>query len=194
MINPNAHNKCNIKAAFSLIFATISVLILILTGCTKEKPAPLPETKGIGCIFSAKLPPEVTNPLDVNFDNRVRFVGVTLNKQSQDQLEVSYYWQIISDLGKFKKVYVHFADSANNVLFQNDHDFCPKRSFEELKGKVIKETFLVSIPHSAKGKEIYVKLGVYNPEPNGLRLKILSAGNLKLDEKDTRVSVEKFKL
>jgi len=194
MMNGNSQHQCNFRTAFALIYTTISVLIIFLSACTKEKPATVPETKGTGCIFSDKLPPEVTNPLDVNFENRVRFVGVTVNKQSQDQLEISYYWQMINDLGKFKNIFVHFTDSSGNVLFQNDHEFCPKRSFDELKGKVIRETFLVFIPEAARGQEISVKLGVYVPDPNGPRLKILSAGNMLMDEKNTRVSVAKIKL
>ena len=194
MSNCNERNQCNIRAAFPVIFATISILMFILTGCTKEKPSSVIETKGIGCIFFDKLPPEITNPLDINFENRVKLLGVTINKKSYEQFEISYYWQMMSDLGKFKKVFVHFADSGNNVLFQNDHEFCPKRPFEEFKGKVIKETFLVFIPHSARGQEINVKLGVYVPEQDGPRLKILSAGNMQLEDKNTSVSVEKVNL
>ena len=194
MINRNVLNQFNIKLAFPVIFSTISVFILCLAGCTKEKPAPPHETKGIACVFSEALPQEVAKPLDVNFDNRVKLAGVTINKKSHEQFEISYYWQIMSDIGKYKKVFVHFADTSNNVLFQNDHDFCPKRPFEELKGKFVRETFLVFIPEAVRGREIYIKLGFYVPEPDGPRMKILSAGNMQLEDENTSLIVEKVNL
>jgi len=165
--------------------------ITILVGCTKEKA---PEPKGFGCEIYDKVPGDTGKTLAVNFENKIKLIGITVKKQSKNQLEVSYYWQLIGNLDRFKNVYVHFADASNNVLFQNDHEFCPKKPLEELKNKFIKETFLINVPDSAKGKEVTIKLGIYVPEPNGPRLKIESAGDAAVDEKNTRVTVEKVSL
>lgn len=184
------------KSPFLLVVLLLTCAI-VLPGCTREK-GPVPETKGesrgIGCAIYDRLPGDIAKKVEVNFENKIKLVGITANRQSQDKIEVSYYWQLKDNLGKFTNVYVHFTDSGNNVLFQHDHVFCPKRSFEELKDKFVKETYIIDIPETAKGKETYMKLGVYVPEPNGLRLKIESSDGAVLDEKNTRASVEKIKL
>lgn len=177
-------------------FACIPLIILLTSlpfssGCTKEKVA---ETKGLGCIIYDKLPAEVSKKVEVNFENKIKLLGTSVKKLSSDQIEVSYFWQVMDKMDRFKNVYVHFSDASNNVLFQNDHEFCPKKAFEELRGKVVKEVFVVGVPQSARGKEVSLKLGVYVPEANGPRLKIESAGDVIVDEKNSRAAVDKISL
>jgi hypothetical protein len=187
------------KTDRSLLLSSVLLLTfaIVLSGCTREKGSSTEtkaESRGITCAIYDRLPSDIAKKVEVNFANKIKLVGITANRQAQDKIEVSYYWQIKDNLGKFTNVYVHFTDSSNNVLFQNDHVFCPKRSFEELKDKFIKETYIIDMPETAKGKEAYIKLGVYVPEPNGPRLKIESSEGAILDEKNTRASVEKIKL
>jgi len=174
------------------VLVGIIMSVLFSSGCTKEKK--VVETKALGCTTSDNLPAEVTKKAEVNFENKIKLLGTSIKKLSSDQIEVSYFWQVTGKLDRFKNIYVHFADKSNNVLFQNDHEFCPKKTFEELKGKVVKEVFVVGVPQAAKGKEISLKLGVYVPEPNGPRLKVESAGDAVVDEKNTRAAVDKITL
>jgi len=181
-------NKNKLTCVFLLL---LLISFPFSSGCTKEQVA---ETKGVSCIIYDKLPDDVTKKVEINFGNKIKLLGTNVKKLSPNQLEVSYFWQVVDKMDRFKNIYVHFADASNNVLFQNDHEFCAKKTFEELKGKIVKEVFVVGVPQSAKGKEVSLKLGVYVPEPNGPRLKIESAGGATLDEKDTRASVEKVSL
>jgi hypothetical protein len=150
------------------------------------------DIKTVGCQILDNLPNDIAQPLEVNFGGKVVYLGTTIEKRSENQLKISYYWQLKNDLGKYKQIFVHFTDKENNPLFQNDHEFCANRSFEELKGKFIKDTNCVGIPQSAKGKEIDVKVGLYVPEENGPRLKVESAGKTPTDEYNTRALVDKI--
>lgn len=147
------------------------------------------DIKAVGCQIFDKLPNDIAQPLEVNFGDKAVYLGTTIEKRAENQLKISYHWQVKNDLGKYKQIFVHFTDNKNNPLFQNDHEFCENRSFEELKGKFIKDTHWVGIPQSAIGKEIDVKIGLYVPEENGPRLKVEPAGNTPADENNTRALI-----
>ena len=187
--NTGALNSNRVTCAFWVV---VLICILFSLGCTKEKK--VAQTKEIGCTIYDKLPAEVSKKVEVNFDNKIKLLGTSIKKLSSDQLEVSYFWQAMDKLGRFKTIFVHFTDASDQLLFQNDHDFCPKKTFEELKGKVVKERFIVAYPQSAGGKEIFLKIGVYVPEPDGPRLKIESAKDAAVDGDNTRATVNKISL
>jgi hypothetical protein len=151
------------------------------------------DIKTIDCQILDKLPNDIAHPLEVNFGGKAVYLGTTAEKRAENQLKISYYWQLKGDLGKYKQIFVHFTDKENNPLFHNDHEFCAKSSFEELKGKFIKDTQWVGVPQSAKGKKINVKIGLYAPEENGPRLKVESAGKTPTDEDNTRALVDKIR-
>jgi 4-amino-4-deoxy-L-arabinose transferase-like glycosyltransferase len=150
------------------------------------------DMKAVGCQILDELPHDIAQPLEVNFGGKVVYLGTTMEKRTENQWNISYYWQLQNDLGKYKQIFVHFTDKENNPLFQNDHEFCANRSFAELKGKFIKDTHWVGIPQSAKGKEINIKIGLYAPEENGSRLKVESAGKALTDEYNTRALVDRI--
>jgi hypothetical protein len=165
-----------------------------LSGCKEKEKVTAPKV-ATPCEIFDKMPKDIGKPLDVNFKNKVKLLGITVDKASQNQLKISYYWQLIEDLGVYNVAFVHFSDSENKVLFQDDHDFCQKQSFQELKGKFIKETHTVNIPQSAIGKKIDIKIGIYAPSlKTDSRLKIESAGGAPVDEDNTRAIVEKLNL
>lgn len=194
MTRKNArHSGVNRKDLY-LVAVFLSIIVSLLVGCSKEKAiAP----KGVGpvgtCEILDKLPKEIAKPFEINYGNRIKLIGITTNKISPNQLSVSYYWQPMNDISPYNVVFVHFVGADGNILFQNDHTFCPQKAFEELKGKVIKETFKVIFPKNAVGKEIFVKTGLYDPKVAG-RLKIASSSGIPTDEGNTRAIVESLKL
>ena len=133
---------------------------------------------------------DLGKPLEVNYGDKVRFLEMTFTKLPENRLEISYYWQILGDLGAYIS-FVHFTDLNNNILFQNDHAIGPMRSYRELIGKFIKETYFVDIPQSAVNKEVYVKVGIYSPV-QGDRLQIISSGEIPTDDSGTRVTIGKI--
>jgi hypothetical protein len=162
----------------------------------KELLDRIKEYKGrITCDTFDTLPKDIEKPLVVNYSNKVNLLGITINKLCQHQIQISLFWRYIDNLGPYNAAFIHFTDIDNKILFQNDHDFCERRPFVEIKGKFIKETFIVNIPRSANGKKFDVKIGIYGPEitTNG-RLKIDSAGGTSMDDGNTRAIVEKISL
>ena len=180
------------KRILYFIIVSTFVFAVVLFGCSKEK---VTEQKGSGttgpCEILDRLPKDITKFLAVNYGNRIKLVGVIVKKQAQNKLQLSYYWQPIAKLDAYNTVFVHFTDKDNKVLFQNDHLFCQKES----QDKFLKETYVVDIPKTATDKEIYVKMGLYDPTPKGLgRLGIKSSGGVPTDEDNTRAIVESLKL
>lgn len=180
-----------------LILVLSAAISLILLGCSKErsvetKGTPV-ESKAAGlCEVFDKLPGDVGKSVEVNYGNKIKLMGITVSKLSKNQLKVSYYWQPQEDLGEYKQVFVHFMDSENKGLFQNDHPFCQK-PFGEIKDKIVKETYTVDVPQSAEGKEVEVKVGIFSPPPgSGARLKVVSPGT-SVDDLNTRASVDKVR-
>jgi hypothetical protein len=189
MIQKKARNLKRGGIILYIVFAFLFVLAGIQSGCTKGK-APVSESKRIDCVVSDKLPGDIAKPVEVKYEKKIKFLGTTVEKNlSQNQLKISYYWQIIGELGQYKQIFIHFTDIDNNVLFQNDHEFCPKQPFSEIKNKFIKETFIVGIPQSARDKEINIKVGVYIPDSKGALLKIESSGGAPIDNNNTRAFV-----
>lgn len=176
-------------------------IALTLTGCSKEKEKEKEKAKGTpyrasgSCEISDKLPEGIAKQVEINYGGRVKLLGITLNKMSPDKLKLSYYWKVLGDMDLYNVVFVHFTDAGNTGLFGNDHDFCQRKSFSELKDKYVKETFTVNVPQSAKGQPIHLKVGIYAPEmQSNNRLKIESAGNIPLDDGNTRAIIEKLSL
>jgi hypothetical protein len=181
------------KTIFLAAIAALIVAIFSL-GCEKEKATTPKEAGPVGtCEILDAMPIDVSKPVDINFANRIKLTGITVNKKAQDKLQITYYWQSMDELGAFNMVFVHFTDQDNKVLFQNDHPFCQKYNLKELKNKILKEMYVVDLPASAMGREIYLKLGLYDPKASG-RLKIISSGEVKMDDNATRAIVESLKL
>jgi hypothetical protein len=182
------------RKALYLVTVFSSIMVLLLLACSKEK-AMAPKVVGpVGtCETLEKLPKDVAKPFEISYGNKIKLIGITTKKISPNQLGVSYYWQPMNDLTPYNVVFVHFVGADGKILFQNDHSFCPQKAFEELKGKVVKETFKVSFPKNADGQEISVRLGLYDPKVAG-RLKISSSSGIPTDEGNTRAIVESLKL
>lgn len=182
------------RRIFLLAVIALLVIAIFLLGCEKEKATTPKEAGPVGtCELLDALPKDVSKPVEINYANRIKLMGITVNKQAQDKLQVTYYWQPIDELGAFDMVFVHFTDKDNKGLFQNDHFFCQKQNLKELKNKILKEMHIIDLPASAKGKETYLKIGLYDPKTSG-RLKIMSSGEVRADDDYTRAIVNIFKL
>jgi hypothetical protein len=187
------------KMWYAVCLAIVSLVCLSITGllgCAKEKEQKGQPYRVTGaCEIYDKLPKDIEKHVDVNYGGKVRLLGITANKVSPNKLKISYFWQILDDPGAYNVVFVHVTDKDNKPLLQNDHDFCGKRSFKELKGKFIKEPYVVDILPSAMGKDAYIKIGIYAPDLEGTpRLKIESSGGLPTDDGKTRAISEELKL
>ena len=155
------------------------LLEFTLAGLTRFKQKVEAEEYKAGpgpCVIYDKTPGDIATPAEVNFGNKVKLAGITAEKLSQKQVMIAYDWQILDAPGQYKQIFVHFTDSEGTILFQNDHELCSGKSLESIKGKSIKEIYVVDIPETAIGQEINVRIGVYVPEPDYPRLAIKSSG------------------
>ncbi len=173
------------------------VLLLALAGGCQKKEAPVsnaPQSKAPNpCRIMDKAPTDIAQPAEINYDNKLKLLGTTISKPSQNEMEISYYWQVLNDVGSYNTVFVHFTDLDNKTVTQNDHVFCQNRPYAELKDKFVEETYKVAIPPSSAGKEGYIKVGIYAPKlPNAPRLRIESAGKSSADDGGTRAIVTKI--
>jgi hypothetical protein len=194
MPNKNGTTLRKTETLYVAVFL-IGLMVIALIGCEKKEATKLHPHRVTGpCEVYDKLPGDIAKPIDVNFGKKVKLLGITINKLPKDQLSVTYYWQLLNELNTYDAAFVHFTDKDNKVLFQNDHDLCQRRPFSELRGKFIKEPYMISIPQTAKGQEIYVKLGIFSIEPNIGRLRIESAEGVPTDELNTRATIDKFGL
>lgn len=180
---------------FIVALFLVGLMLPIVIGCEKKEAVKDRIHRVTGdCDVYDNLPGDIQTSIDVNFENKIKLLGVTSKRLSKNQLSVTYYWQLLNHLDTYDTAFVHFTDKENNILFQNDHDLCQRRPFHELKDKFIKEPYVISIPQSVSGKDIYIKMGMVSLQPNIGRLKILSSGGLPIDDLNTRVTAEKLNL
>lgn len=184
------------KGVLCLILVFSVVMVAVISGCSKEKATGPAVAGPVGtCDVLDKQPGDIKKPLEINYGNKVKLLGITADKLSHNQLRVVYFWQPIEELGSYQHVFVHFTDTENKMLFQNDHAFCQKKSFSELKGKFVKESYMLNIPEAAAGKVGYIKIGIWAPDlKSGSRLQIESRGIIPADDGNTRAIVEKLNL
>jgi len=195
MCKKNERTLREVRTLRAAVLCLVVLTVIVSSACEKKEAAKSHPQRVTGaCEVYDKLPKYIAKPVDVNFGNKVKLVGITINKLPEDKLSVTYYWQLLNQLDTYDAVFVHFTDKDNKILSQNDHDFCQRRPFSELRGKFLKEPYIVNIPQSSKGSEIYVKLGIFSIEPNIGRLKIDSAGGLPTDDMNTRVTVDRVGL
>ena len=184
----------------TLCLSVLCVMVVLLSfyGCAEKKeaePKAAKETTALpaatSCELINELPSGVAKPVEVNFGNKVKLLGVTTETMSGKQIKISYYWQLLEDLGKYDTVFVHFEDADHKILIGADRAFCQHKSFAELKGKVIKETQIVAAPQPVPDKELNVMIGIYAATDNNARLKVESASGVAKGDSDTAVSAGK---
>jgi hypothetical protein len=178
---------------FVMVIFTVSLLLM---GCEKKQPAPAPSPKVIGqCEVFETLPADIANKAEVMYGDKIKLLGITVNKISENKLQIFYYWQLLNEPGPYNKAFVIFSDKNKKQLFGNDHDLCQSKPFTELKDKFIKETFMVSVPQSASGQKVDIGIGIFAPElTSNVRLKITAAGKTPVDDINTRAVIQEIAL
>lgn len=200
MIKAHSIDVTEAKKTLSLIFACLFVCITLLLGCSKEKTEKMSGKQTAyraigGCEIYDQKPDGIEKSLDVNYEGKIKLIGLTVNKMPKNQLKIYYFWQVMDEFVPYNVVFVHFVGPDNKILFGNDHEFCQKRPFSELNNKFIKETLTANLPQSIIGKEVDIKIGLYAPDlASSPRLKIKSAGGIPVDDNNTRAIVEKITL
>jgi hypothetical protein len=186
--------RFKVNATLQIVFCLL-IAVVLFYGCEEKKEKGI-ETKGNSpCDVLDKMPVDVGKTFDINYGNKVKLLGITVNQSPNKPLTISYYWQLVDDLGPYDQVFVHFTAAGGKILFQGDHPFCQSRSSSELRGRVIRETqYIVPSPDSL-GKEVDMKIGLFAPTtPKYDRLKVESATGATAADDNTDAVVEKLHL
>lgn len=84
------------------------------------------------------------------------------------RFRITYSWTADRPISGDYRVFVHFAESAETILFQNDHT--PQPPLNEWKGTVNEGPFDVTVPEKVNGR-IQVRMGLFSPK-TGERLRL----------------------
>ncbi|MFZ3136759.1 MAG: hypothetical protein WA126_05125 [Thermodesulfovibrionales bacterium] len=199
MINKNITALLKKNLCFFVMLVLLASTSGILSGCKEKASAPAPSVappKNIGqCEILDALPGDIAKTVEVNYGDKIKLLGITVNKQGNNKLKISYYWQLLNELGPYNKAFVILSDKNKKQITGNDHDLCENKPFTELKGKFIKETFMFGVPQSASGQKVDIGIGIFAPElSTNVRLKITSAGKTPVDDVNTRAVIQEITL
>lgn len=190
----------SLEKAACFLLSCMFLAVTVFSACTRQKDntvkvtPPSESSMTPGCETLDKLPDDLVKTFEVDYGDKIKLLGVTFVKNSPTRIKLSCYWQPVGEPGIYNKVYVHFAGSDDAILFQADHDFCMKKPFSELQGKLLKETFYADIPQSAMGKEASIKIGIFAPSTtNYERLPIISATGAERKDDNTSAVVGKLR-
>jgi hypothetical protein len=143
-------------------------------------PNLIPELREVTAIvrFYAPANPSPQYPTDINFDNRIKLYGYSLEPDILSQpsaVRVSFYWQVFTPLEKDYAVFVHLEDAEGNVVgyfdFQPFDTIYPTSQWPV--GIEIREARLFSLPDELPPGEYTLIIGLYLPD-NMSRLRIVN--------------------
>jgi hypothetical protein len=144
------------------------------------------------CEIYERWPKDFANPLELEYGGKVKLWEVVFNQRFENRLEITYTWEVLDELGDYIS-FTHFTDMKNRILFGENHAIGEKRSYRDLIGKFIEETYFVEVPSATIGMEIFMKVGIFSPV-RGDRLAIRASRTLPLDESNTRAIIGKIRL
>jgi len=113
--------------------------------------------------------------LNINFSNKVSFIGYNLSRIDENNFVVTYYWQCLEEMDKNYSIFVHFTDKNGEALLKKGHrPACEEyQTSEWKKGEIIKESYFLILPDDLQEKDIQIRIGLWH-SPKGERLKVLS--------------------
>ena len=117
-------------------------------------------------------------PTKINFNNQIEFLGYDLDFMEENKLfiqkylsgsgtrafRITYYWKSLKPMNETHKVFVHFLNEREGIVFQQDHmPFYGLYNTSQWKaGEIIKETYNVDVWNNVKLGKYYIKVGLYN--------------------------------
>ncbi len=113
----------------------------------------------------------------VIFGYKIMFMGYDINEtllRPNDTFEVTYYWKALDEMDKDYKVFVHFTDEKERILFQQDH-LPPIQTSKWSQGDIVKGNYTIKVPENVTGT-IKIGLGLWYPK-TGRRLDTITIDN-----------------
>jgi hypothetical protein len=122
---------------------------------------------------------EPGNSLEVNFGQQFQLFGYDApTRLTDDQVEVTLYWQALEPDGQDYTIFMHLVDSQGNLVAQADsppqNGRYPTSILEP--GEQILDSHLFALPEGLASGAYQVLMGVYHPE-TGTRLPAINENN-----------------
>jgi hypothetical protein len=140
---------------------------------TSNEPARLPELRTVAAMvrFYAPARPAPQHALEVNFDNRLKLRGYSLEPElfspgAETQASLSLYWQVLAPLEKDYSVFVHLRDAGGKVV--GHLDFQPYDAiyptFYWPVGAELREARPLALPQELPPGHYTLVIGLYLPD------------------------------
>jgi len=155
IINQDIHNKNSDFNKYFYLFKTYKLPDNSIAEIYKRK-----ET--ISGALDGTL--KIQNPLKINFNNQIEFLGYDLNKTiNKNRFKITYYWKSLKPVNESYKIFVHFLNESGDVIFQQDHmPFYGLYNTNEWNvGEIIKETYNIGVWDNVKPNQYYISAGLY---------------------------------
>ncbi|MFN8457460.1 MAG: glycosyltransferase family 39 protein [Anaerolineae bacterium] len=153
-----------------------------------NEPERIPELRTTAAIvrYYAPAKPVPQQQLDVNFENRLKLYGYTLEPQhlsshsshQPSEIRLTLYWQVLGPPGKDYSVFVHVEDAAGEVVGHLDFqpfDAIYPTSFWPA-GADLREARQLTLPDKLPPGTYHLAIGLYLPADSS-RLKVMNDAN-----------------
>ena len=163
--------------------------LMVATGCrgprqralTKEQERIVSES-----VLTAQPTPQV--PIGANFDDKLRLIGVDVDKaevRPGDSVTVTWYWESLAKATGDWKLFVHFEGRGRREPFDHDPvgELMPISRLEP--GQIIKDVQVLRVPADFPEGEVKIWTGVFDigalrERQQDIRMVITNAAELKV--------------
>jgi 4-amino-4-deoxy-L-arabinose transferase-like glycosyltransferase len=129
-----------------------------------------------GSIELKGQPGDVPNPMQVNLENRIELIGYALDRRASSPSEsifLTLHWRAKSKMPADYTVFTHVLQPPETIWAQQDKPLQPLSSSWPI-GQVISETYELKIKPDAPPGVYEVEVGVYDPQQNFERLRVVT--------------------
>jgi 4-amino-4-deoxy-L-arabinose transferase-like glycosyltransferase len=118
----------------------------------------------------------VPNPLQVNLDDQIELIGYALDRRAaspNESIFLSLYWRARSKMPADYTVFTHVLQPPETKWAQQDKPLQPPSSSWSI-GQVVSDTYELKIDSKAPLGVYDIEVGVYDPQKNLERLRIVT--------------------
>ncbi len=119
---------------------------------------------------------QVPNPTSVNLENQIELVGYALDRRAaspDEAIFLTLYWQAKSRLPADYTVFTHILQPPETIWAQQDKPLQPPSSSWPI-GQVVSDTYELKIKPDAPPGVYDIEVGVYDPQRNFERLRVVT--------------------
>jgi hypothetical protein len=118
----------------------------------------------------------VPNPMQVNLENQIELIGYALDRRAASPAEsifLTLYWRAQSQMPADYTVFTHVLQPPETLWAQQDKQLQPPSSSWSI-GQVVSDTYELKIKPDTPPGVYEVEVGVYDPQQNFERLRIVT--------------------